>query len=96
MREANRTARERIASLLRDEPQSASALARELELRTEDVLDHIEHVARSFENREEEFLVAPPACTECGFDEFDNLLNLPSRCPECKSEAIEEPVFTVE
>ena len=95
MREARRTTRERMADRLREGHWSASALAREFDIQTATVLGHVEHVARSLEHSNEEFLVAPPECRECGFDSFDDLLNRPSRCPECKSEAIEEPVFTI-
>lgn len=95
MREARRTTRERMADRLREDQLTASALAREFDIQAAEVLRHIEHVARSLEHSDEEFLVAPPECRDCGFNGFDDLINRPSRCPECKSEAIEEPVFTV-
>ncbi|MFC6726892.1 transcriptional regulator, partial [Halobium palmae] len=44
----------------------------------------------------ERFLVAPPECKQCGFSAFDDPVNYPSRCPECRSEGIEEAVFKVE
>jgi predicted Zn-ribbon and HTH transcriptional regulator len=96
VREADRTTRERMADRLREEPLSASGLAREFEIRTPEALDHVRHVARSLAPTEEELLVAPPACRDCGFDEFDDPANRPSRCPECKSEALTDPVFRIE
>ncbi len=96
MDDQHRTTREHIADRIREEPLSPSALATELGLRTEAVLSHLEHVAQSLEGGGESVLVAPPSCRECGFDGFDDLINRPSRCPECKSEAIDEPVFTVD
>ncbi len=96
MREADRTTRERMADRLRDETLAAGALAREFEIRTTDALDHIQHLARSLDPTDEQLLVAPPTCQECGFDGFDDPANLPSRCPECKSESISEPVFRIE
>lgn len=96
MREANRTTRERIADRLREQPLTASAISREFEITTEAGLSHVEHVARSLEPTTEELLVAPPTCSECGFDGFDDLINRPSRCPECKNEAVEEPAFRIE
>lgn len=96
MREADRTTRERMADRLRGEALTASALAREFELKTADALAHVEHVARTLESTEEELLVAPPECRECGFDDFDDLINRPSRCPECKNESVEEPIFRIE
>ena len=96
MREASRTTRQRIADKLRKEPMAAGALAAEFEVRTDAALDHIEHISQSLEPTDETLLVAPPTCEECGFEEFDNLVNRPTRCPECKCEAVSEPAFVIE
>jgi predicted Zn-ribbon and HTH transcriptional regulator len=96
MREADRTTRERMADELREEALSASALAREFEIRTPEALDHVRHVARSLAPTDEALLVAGPTCQDCGFDEFDDPVNRPSRCPACKSETLTEPVFRIE
>jgi predicted Zn-ribbon and HTH transcriptional regulator len=96
MREASRTTRQRIADRLRGEPLAAGALAREFEVSTDDALQHVDHIARSLEPTDERLLVAPPECEDCGFDGFDDLVNRPARCPECKSESVTEPAFTIE
>jgi predicted Zn-ribbon and HTH transcriptional regulator len=96
MREASRTTRQRIADRLRAEPMAASALARAFEIRTDAALDHVEHISQSLDPTDEQLLVAPPVCEECGFEDFDDLVNRPGRCPECKSEAVSEPTFTIE
>ena len=89
-----RTTRQRIADALRDAPATATDLAADLAVPTPQVYDHLRHVARSTDD--EELLVAPPQCRDCGFDGFDDPLNAPSRCPECKSENVAEPTFTIE
>jgi predicted Zn-ribbon and HTH transcriptional regulator len=96
MREARRTTRERIADRLREEPLTASGLAREFGVRAGDALGHVEHLAESLEATDERLLVAPPECRDCGFDGFDDLANRPSRCPDCKSESVIEPTFLIE
>ncbi|SIS06391.1 transcriptional regulator [Natronorubrum thiooxidans] len=98
MREADETTRQRLADVLRVEPATPSALAVQLELTPESVLRHAEHVSRSVDSAatDDQLLVAPPTCQDCGFDAFDDLLNLPSRCPSCKSEAVSEPTLTIE
>jgi len=96
MREVSRTTRQRIADQLRAEPLAAGAIAREFEIQTSDALTHVEHIARSLDGTDEQLLVAPPTCEECGFDAFDDLTNRPSRCPECKSEAVEEPAYRID
>jgi len=96
MREVSRTTRQRIADQLREDALAAGAIAREFEIQTSDALDHVEHIARSLDGTDEQLLVAPPTCEECGFDDFDDLTNRPSRCPECKSEAVDEPAFRID
>ncbi|GAB7010401.1 transcriptional regulator [Halorubrum trueperi] len=88
------TTRQRIAELLREGPATASGLGETLSLPTPVVYEHVEHVSRSVAG-DAELLVAPPECTDCGFDGFDDPINDPSRCPECKSERIEEPAFVI-
>jgi len=92
----SRTTRERIADALRDGPETPSSLAEAFEVTPHAALGHVEHVARSLDGDDGEFLVRPPECRECGFSGFDDPLNLPSRCPECKHEGIEEPAFVVD
>ena len=95
MRQANRTTRQRMADRLREEALTAGALAREFEVTAADALDHVEHVARSLDGTDERLEAAPPECADCGFTDFDDLVNRPSRCPNCKSEDVTEPVFRV-
>jgi len=96
MREASRTTRERMTDRLREETLTAGALAREFGIRTVEALDHVDHIAQSLAGTDEQLLAAPPECRECGFDEFDDIANRPSRCPACKSESVEEPAFRIE
>lgn len=89
------TTRERIADLLREQPMTASELAAAAETTPQTAIEHVKHIARSVAESEEELLVAPPTCRDCGFDGFDDPANLPSRCPACHSERIDEPTFTI-
>jgi hypothetical protein len=90
------TTRERIVDALREEPHTVSELSARVGAPRSAVYDHLRHVARSLEGTGEQFLVAPPECRDCGFAEFDDPVNYPSRCPKCRSERIAEPVFKVE
>jgi hypothetical protein len=40
--------------------------------------------------------VAPPECAHCGFADFDDPVNHPSRCPDCRSENLTEAVFKID
>lgn len=96
MREAESTTRERIADHLRSDTASVGALAREFDVTASAAVSHVRHVARSIEHTDEQLLVAPPECRDCGFSAFDDPVNRPSRCPECKSESVQEPAFRIE
>jgi predicted Zn-ribbon and HTH transcriptional regulator len=96
MQGADRTTRQRIAEFLRHEPAKGGTLANEFGVRTNTALRHVEHIAASLAGTDEELLVAPPECRDCGFTNFDDLVNRPSRCPDCKSENVEEPAFQIQ
>jgi predicted Zn-ribbon and HTH transcriptional regulator len=95
MQGPERTTRQRIAGILREEPAEAGRLANEFGVTARAALSHVEHIAESLDGTDEELLVSPPECRDCGFTDFDDLLNRPSRCPECKSESVAEPAFTI-
>ncbi|MFC6826160.1 transcriptional regulator [Halopelagius fulvigenes] len=92
------TTRTKIADALRTEPHTATDISEEIGIPRAAAYDHLEHVAQSVDSNDadEQFLVAPPECRECGFSAFDDLINYPSRCPECRSERIEEPAFVIQ
>ena len=98
MRESDETTRQRIRDALREEPATPSSLASQFDLTASAALSHVEHVARTVDGADDDetVLVAPPSCRACGFDDFDDLLNRPSRCPACKSESVTEPTITIE
>ena len=90
------TTRERIDAHLREDAYTVSALCATFELSREEVVSHVQHIAKSTQSEDGQFLVRPPACRDCGFEDFDDLINEPSRCPQCKSESIREPAFLIE
>jgi hypothetical protein len=96
MQGADRTTRQRIADHLRAETTEAGTLAAEFEITTADALAHVRHIARSLDGTDEQLLAAPPRCRDCGFSDFDDPANRPSRCPECKAESLTEPAFKIE
>ncbi|WP_181693201.1 transcriptional regulator [Natronomonas sp. LN261] len=95
MEGTEQTTRQRIAAFLREEPAEAGRIATEFGITAAAALSHVEHISKSLDGTGEELLAAPPECRECGFSGFDDLVNRPSRCPECKAEAVSEPAFTV-
>ena len=90
------TTRQRLAEKLREGAADPETLAEALGTTPDTVLEHARHLARSLEATDEVLLVAPPACRDCGFDGFDDPANRPSRCPACRSEAIDPPVLRID
>jgi predicted Zn-ribbon and HTH transcriptional regulator len=81
---------------LQNEPMDVPELATTFEIRASEVVNHVEHISKSLSNTDQQLLVAPPTCQDCGFDDFDDLINRPGRCPRCKSEAVSDPTFAIE
>jgi predicted Zn-ribbon and HTH transcriptional regulator len=90
------TTRERLADALRAEAATATELAARVETSRSAVFDHVRHVARSLSETDERVLVSPPTCRNCGFEAFDDPVNDPSNCPECRSEDVAEPTFVID
>lgn len=96
------TRRQRIKTLLRDRPSARpTGISKALDdagvsISPADVIIELEEIRKSL--TDEILYVAPAECRDCGFDDWDNLVNIPSRCPNksCRSEWIEEPEFTIE
>jgi len=95
--------RSEVATLrarLRAELEAAPATARELSTRLgspeKEIVGHLEHLARSLAAKGLGLVIEPAACGACGFAFVDRRrLAKPSRCPRCKSERIEPPVFRI-
>jgi predicted Zn-ribbon and HTH transcriptional regulator len=96
MREADATTRQRLREALRERTMSPRDVADAFDTTPAVALDHVGHVARSLAEADEALLVAPPTCRECGFDDFDDPLNRPSRCPACKCERVDDPRFRID
>lgn len=62
----------------------------------EDVIKHIEHIKKSLDNTERFVSGCPPKCQECGFERFKPVLNIPSKCPNCRSRSVLQPKFRID
>jgi len=101
----NETTRERIIRLLMESktPLSARDIALELgldpKLGERMVYEHLLHIAKTIRRQSGGRLalyMMPPKCRNCGYV-FKNLdkPRKPSRCPRCKSERIDPPLFKI-
>lgn len=93
-----RTPRQRIIDLITGTLLSSHQLAQMLGIPERQVEEHLSHVVKTVaRDRSRRFLLDPSACQDCGFV-FRNRSRLtrPSRCPQCRSEAITPPRYGIE
>lgn len=91
------TVRDRIRTTLEQGPHTALQISQRAGVAEAEVAAHLQHLARSLSHRDQQLIVEPAGCLSCGFS-FDNRrrLSRPSRCPECRSERLTPPRFSIE
>lgn len=89
------TARQRMAELLQSGWFTPRELSQELGIKEREVLEHLEHVARSA-RWGNPLRVEHSRCQSCGFVFTKRMrFSAPSRCPRCRSERVAAPRFTL-
>ncbi|WP_297464924.1 transcriptional regulator [Thermococcus sp.] len=92
------TRRQRIIKLLEERDYSPSELALALDMRGKGakkvILEDLKAIQKTLRREGKVLLIKPAECRKCGFL-FPPEIKVPSRCPRCKSEWIEEPRFRI-
>jgi predicted Zn-ribbon and HTH transcriptional regulator len=89
------TYRQKIVELISEDQMTLRELSTEVKLPIKEVLGHLEHVRRSI-RPPRRFNLEPAECIECGFVFNDRRrLSTPGKCPRCRSNRIQEPMFSV-
>jgi hypothetical protein len=85
------TIRKDIIDMLREGQCSARDISKARHLPEKEVYDHLGHIRRSLRGA---FRMNAAECLACGF-RFSkrDVLKPPSRCPVCRGEHIQDPVF---
>jgi transcriptional regulator len=95
-REDTETARARLAAALHDGPATVRELSERTHLSEKEVLQHLEHVARSLAARGQTLEIEAARCLACGFVfEERARLSKPGRCPACKGTRVSRPRYFV-
>ena len=90
------TVRQTIISLLRDKEYTAKELSGEVRVSEKEVYEHLGHIQISLNNSGQALNVTPAECRKCGFVfRKREKLKKPGKCPVCRSESIEEPMFGI-
>jgi len=88
------TVRKEITELLEKESLDLRELSQILRIREKEVLDHLQHIARSVHPRK--LAMDPAVCQRCGFVfKKRERFSTPSRCPICRSESVSSPRYQI-
>ena len=95
---AEGTIRQQIMQAITGARCSARDLAHQIGIPEREVEDHLRHIGKSVaRDRHVRLLLEPSVCQDCGFVfRGRTRLTRPSRCPQCRSEAISPPRFWIE
>jgi predicted Zn-ribbon and HTH transcriptional regulator len=75
---------------------SLSQIAREMGEKPKEIVDALRHLAQSLRHTPQQLVVDPAECRRCGFEFRTDKFSRPSKCPECRSTWIAEPLFSVQ
>jgi predicted Zn-ribbon and HTH transcriptional regulator len=91
------TVRHQLHGELLEEPLNAHELSVRVGVSEKEIAQHLEHLGRSIRHQGERLVVEPAACLSCGFTfRKRQKLTKPTACPQCRSERIEAPRFSVQ
>ncbi len=94
--ERQETVRKNIISVLEGQPLSAREISGIVKIPEKAAYDHLQHIQKTVSRRGLRLIVAPSECKKCGFVfEKREKLRKPGKCPECRNEAITDPVFSI-
>ena len=94
--ERHGTIRREISSALDGRTLSAKEISTEVRISEKEVYEHLEHIQRSMNKKEHHLVINPAACMKCGFVFAKReKLKKPGKCPVCKGELIQEPLFSI-
>jgi predicted Zn-ribbon and HTH transcriptional regulator len=91
-----RTLRQRMTELLREQEADALELSQALGVAEKEVYVHLGHIQRSAAATGAELVVAPSECLACGYVFGDRKrLTRPGRCPRCRHTRVSRPAFRI-
>jgi len=90
------TIRQGIMTALKGNPLSAKELSGAIRISEKEVYEHLDHIQKSIQQSGNRLVVTPAECRRCGFVfSKREKLKKPGRCPMCRNESIEEPLFEI-
>lgn len=87
--------RKDLIDYLHDSPNTIRGLASVFRVKAAELEADLEHIQQSLKHTDKTLQVTPARCKKCGFQFGTDKLSKPSRCPECRSQWLSEPVVEV-
>ena len=87
--------RKDLITLLLDNPLRLSEIARLYDVPLKEVLDDVKHLRKTLKRSAYRLDVTAAECRKCGFVFSTEKLSKPSKCPQCRSTWLEEPVVQI-
>jgi transcriptional regulator len=87
--------RKDLIPLLLDNPLCLSEIARLYDVPLKDVADDMAHLRKTLKQSAYRLDVTPAECRRCDFVFSAEKLSKPSKCPQCRSTWLEEPVVQI-
>ena len=85
-----------MIEILDKKEMDAREISQTLRIREKEVYAHLSHIARSVTAQRKKLIIIPAECLGCGFIfEKRKRFTRPSRCPHCKSEHIQNPLYQI-
>ncbi|MBU4258044.1 MAG: transcriptional regulator [Proteobacteria bacterium] len=94
--EKHDTIRQEIISVLTGRTLSARDISAEVGISEKEVVDHLGHIRIAVRKSKERLVIIPAECKSCGFKfKKRERMNKPGKCPICRSQQIQEPLFSI-
>ncbi len=92
------TIRQKIISVLEGHTLSARDISSIVRISEKEVYEHLHHIQKTVNKKRAYTLgITPAECKKCGFVfRKRERLKKPGKCPICHSEAIKEPLFSIQ
>ena len=91
------TIRQKIISLLNEAELSAREISGEVGISEKEVVEHLDHIARSVAAQNKKVIISPAVWLGCDYVFEDRKrFTRPGRCPRCKKSHIQSPRFYID
>ena len=92
----NKTLFEKFVDLLKENFMTPSDLEKILGINRKVLLKFLDRLNKLCKRKKLKLIIRPARCLSCGYTFNKKSIKIPSKCPKCKSEWIEEPSFHLE